>query len=847
MVVGGLAKVARAARHLQTTSRAHHPMRAARPNHVPAGHVNNVYELRPKNNFEPDPLDVVEAAVALGEAGPAVLFLYPMWAAASAYLKDPKHYQNKPVRHCGDETQQEKRRPLEWAPFKRFVPTHHDYRNPRLTDAERQKLVEWMQPAKTRGNFTGAEGLPKGLPQDPKRDDSFTAPIDLRNMAMDVPKGDALPPTERTLPHLQQDDVQRRLTMGDSIPGRERSIGDFSGSTPNEKSARDFLTASEKPASENVPVSRVPDIRMQRGRKASGENSDKSPNGPFARALLEYGLRKRNLAGKLRGILGGLEKALEQRDTPEARRDLGRVRQIAYHIAQDEDWLDVAFESIGLSAMRKIDWQPLEWKMLQKLRDQLIRNIVDPREQAMGLAPRFNKEGATFAIVISDLAALLTMMKTHATLGRQTIRPTVIKWWEGKSASIAVAFADHRKIMAVAKLHKSQAGNEFEPNAHKEKKREAFVPGRVSPSPKKTFRYSQKKPFGPKPVAKAGVGTMTMTDHHARADGSVQSPWASDVTDARGVGLQRDHNGTLTFRAHADVKSNPTMARMSDGPQTSWKRQFAVVAVNVFSGISVGETVSTGDGLFSRLGDSLGYYKSNDGKVEGFQLNFPEGDKVVPRFIPISALRRVTRHGRPLLVMGGPESLHLEPVVVAPPLVATTQINVHVPGSLVTQSIPWAAGWDEHSPQDWVPQRDSPYHGLAPGGWDMKAFLHQRDLYRAGLHLLKMMEGRDGESIPEGPIQETYVLGLPLIAGILMDSKMDVETASRIVQLFVFEEEAAIRLLAKELVVLGRKVGAQGIGSPNYHDKVRQMVRDLHLVFPILQNRNLWLWERGDD
>jgi hypothetical protein len=56
------------------------------------------------DNFEFDPLDAVDAVIMLGEAAPAVFFLFPMWAAASAYLKDPQYYLNKRLPKCGEES-----------------------------------------------------------------------------------------------------------------------------------------------------------------------------------------------------------------------------------------------------------------------------------------------------------------------------------------------------------------------------------------------------------------------------------------------------------------------------------------------------------------------------------------------------------------------------------------------------------------------------------------------------------------------------------------------------------------------------------------------------------------------
>lgn len=203
--------------------------------------------------------DLITELLALGEAAPAALFVLPMWAAASAYLKDPQYYLNRHQPSCGESPSPEKHRPLEWRPLHHpLVMPRPDYRNPQLTDAERQKLVEWFRSEKTRGNFTGAEGLPKALPQDPKRDDSFGAPAEFRNAVMDVPRPNALPVTEVALPDLQLTDDRRRLMMGDAIPGRERSIGDFSGAAPHERSARDFMT----PRSDPRPLSWLPDFWM---------------------------------------------------------------------------------------------------------------------------------------------------------------------------------------------------------------------------------------------------------------------------------------------------------------------------------------------------------------------------------------------------------------------------------------------------------------------------------------------------------------------------------------------------------------------------------------------------------
>lgn len=217
------------------------------------------------DNFEFDALDCAEGALALGEAAPAALFLFPMWAAASAYLKDPQYYLNKRPATCGGTQSEEKRRPLEWAPLKRFAPSYHDYRNPQLSDADRQKLLEWVSVSKYRGGLITPGGMPQGLPHDPRRDDSQGAPTDFRNGVMDVPRPDSLPAIEHALPDLQQDDISRRLLMGDEIPGRNHSIGDFSDITVADKTARDFLSPEQNAVPRDIQSSWLPDVRMQHG------------------------------------------------------------------------------------------------------------------------------------------------------------------------------------------------------------------------------------------------------------------------------------------------------------------------------------------------------------------------------------------------------------------------------------------------------------------------------------------------------------------------------------------------------------------------------------------------------
>ena len=218
------------------------------------------------DNFELDPTDLLTEVFSLGEAAPAALFLYPMWAAASAYLKDPQYFLNKRPAPCGDTSSKERRRPLEWQPMVRpLMPSRQEYRNPNLTDAERQKLVEWLQSEKNRGAYRGAEGLPKGLPHDPKRDDTYATPIDLRNMTVDVSREDALPATERALPDFQQNDDHRRLTMGDAIPGRERVIGDLLQDGAPQNGARDFLAPQSEQdfaQDEQRGPSWIPNFRM---------------------------------------------------------------------------------------------------------------------------------------------------------------------------------------------------------------------------------------------------------------------------------------------------------------------------------------------------------------------------------------------------------------------------------------------------------------------------------------------------------------------------------------------------------------------------------------------------------
>lgn len=208
--------------------------------------------------------ELIAEMLALGEAAPAALFLFPMWAAASAYLKDPHYYINKRLGQCGESPSQEKRRPLEWHPLLNpMLPQRQDYRNPQLTDAERQKLVEWLRPEKIRGKFTGAEGQPAAMPHDPPRDDSYGAPAEFRDGVMDVPRPNAMPSTEVALPDLQQSDDRRRLIMGDTIPGRNRTIGDFSDGASHDRVARDFLTPSHNSKSSDAQPSWLPDVRMQ--------------------------------------------------------------------------------------------------------------------------------------------------------------------------------------------------------------------------------------------------------------------------------------------------------------------------------------------------------------------------------------------------------------------------------------------------------------------------------------------------------------------------------------------------------------------------------------------------------
>jgi hypothetical protein len=267
MAAGGLVKIAKIMA-APASSRSHRPLDVAKLLRQPAAN-DHLHLVRAS---PPDPLDFFTEVVFLGEAAPAAFFLYPMWAAAAAYLKDPQYYLNRKISHCGDSNAHEPSEGpfIEWQPRHRLFPERPSYRDPNLSDADRQRLVEILQPEKRRGLEPGSVGgRPLALPSDPPRTTTSPLTWEPRSALWSAPRIATTPETERALPNVQQEDVQRRHQMGDMAPGRRIVIGDFAGSTANNNAARDFLPPTTQKASPDSQWVPVPDIRMNHGSSGS--------------------------------------------------------------------------------------------------------------------------------------------------------------------------------------------------------------------------------------------------------------------------------------------------------------------------------------------------------------------------------------------------------------------------------------------------------------------------------------------------------------------------------------------------------------------------------------------------